>query len=679
MGQNLLKNPGFESGKFNKVDKWGSMTVPDGWKAFFIDDPGKKKVPWDLKNETGIVAPEFKPVDKKPPYLDPPRGRWSVGGQWAECWFAFWKVMDAGLYQQVKVTPGQKLRLSAWAHGWSNSGSGAISPHPNDPKWSDGAGVGYNAFFQLADPAWPDKGNSPLDDAARNMVFQVGIDPTGGTDAFAPTVVWGPAAHIYNVFHEVPPVEVVAQSSTATVFLRTRNLWGFMHNDAYWDDPVLEVIEAVTEVPGTGTKQPLPTPPLPIPPVPTPITPPPVTPIPTPIMPAPPSIPGIPHYETPLNKSGLHIVVQGSHAGYEDYLRRCAEAGRPVGLIKVMRDGGAARLAKEISSKTYTVWRWFGGKDHDEDTPPGNWGWLASDSKKTALKWMSTLYGMWELDRPWVDFFEFLNEPDPADADGMARAVEFVMYAMEDAEAHGFKTAIWSFTAGLPRSPSITPGDFPQAEMLLETLKWAAEHGHVFSVHDGSVNDERRLFREAYEDKTALRYRFVKKLMDDKGWPMPYVVITEAYQVDGYHRPDWKDWEWYLTELAKDDYVLGCAWFTLGDYEFSPGQSVNVANQLKGLTDLVTTMPLPTPEPPPPPQPVTMTVQPAVTHYAGLKLRQMRNVEANFVEALPAGDSVTVLEGPVVESGEQWVRVRSGSGNEGWARIASASGEVYLA
>ena len=239
-------------------------------------------------------------------------------------------------------------------------------------------------------------------------------------------------------------------------------------------------------------------------------------------------------------------------------------------------------------------------------------------------------------------------------------------------------------------SPSIMPGDFPQAELLLETLRWAAEHGHVFAVHDGSVSDERRLFRQGYEDKTALRYRYVKKLMDQKGWPMPYVVITEAYQVDGYHRPDWADWQWYLTELAKDEYVLGCAWFTLGDYEFSPGESVNVAGQLPGLTDLVTTMPLPTPgtlppppvtppPPPPMPQPVIMIVQPAVTRYDGLKLRSARNIEADYVEALPAGASVTILEGPVVDGGEQWVHVRSASGKEGWARIASVSGEVYLA
>lgn len=245
MGSNLLKNPGFESGKFNKVDQWGSMTVPDGWQAFFVNNPGRKRVPWDPKNETGIVAPEFKPVDKKPPYLDPPRGRWSAGGQWAECWFAFWKVMDAGLMQHVSVTPGQTYRLTAWAHGWSNSGNRddpVSGQYAHDPKWSDGQGVGYNDFFQLADPAWPNRGNSPLDDAARNMVFQLGIDPTGGKDPWASSVVWGPGAHIYNVFHPVPPVEAVAARNTVTVLLRAKNLWGLMHVDVYWDDADVQLV-----------------------------------------------------------------------------------------------------------------------------------------------------------------------------------------------------------------------------------------------------------------------------------------------------------------------------------------------------------------------------------------------------------------------------------------------------
>ena len=49
-----------------------------------------------------------------------------------------------------------------------------------------------------------------------------------------------------------------------------------------------------------------------------------------------------------------------------------------------------------------------------------------------------------------------------------------------------------------------------------------------------------------------------------------------------------------------------------------------------------------------------------------------------FVEALLAGVQVTVLEGPIADGGETWLRVRTASGNEGWVR-PSGEGEVYLA
>jgi hypothetical protein len=121
------------------------------------------------------------------------------------------------------------LRLSAWAHAWSNWQDG---PHPDDPLWSEGPG--YDCGFAL-------EGEVPGDDW-RNFTFRVGIDPKGGLNPYADTVVWGWGAHIYNCYHEVPPVEVEAKNSTVTVFLRSRTLWPFKHNDAYWDDVTLEAI-----------------------------------------------------------------------------------------------------------------------------------------------------------------------------------------------------------------------------------------------------------------------------------------------------------------------------------------------------------------------------------------------------------------------------------------------------
>jgi hypothetical protein len=70
----------------------------------------------------------------------------------------------------------------------------------------------------------------------------VGLDPTGGTDPYAPSVVWSEAAHIYDVYSRTNPVEVMAEGNTLTVFLRSWAKWPFKHNDLYWDTVVLERI-----------------------------------------------------------------------------------------------------------------------------------------------------------------------------------------------------------------------------------------------------------------------------------------------------------------------------------------------------------------------------------------------------------------------------------------------------
>jgi len=301
----------------------------------------------------------------------------------------------------------------------------------------------------------------------------------------------------------------------------------------------------------------------------------------------PPPPPPIPQYPVNRMKGGVHIVGTERN-GYGEMLRILAEAGRSLGLVKVFMTSGIAEAKSYGPGPTYGVYRgWAEGTFADGDTPPGNWcegRWL-TDISGMARDWMACLYPLWEPMRGEADFFEFWNEPQPATEDAMRRASDFIFAAMEDAEAHGFKTAIWSWNAGKPSTPTLVnpedPGSYcPQMEIAAGTFKWAAEHGHILSVHDGSCNEDRRLLRQGAEDKTALRYRHIKTMMDELGWPMPYVAITECYQVDGYRRPDWEDWSWYLKELQRDDYVLGCAWFTLGSWSFDGAHSVNIQGQI---------------------------------------------------------------------------------------------------
>ncbi|UCC63393.1 MAG: hypothetical protein JSV36_22145 [Anaerolineae bacterium] len=205
----------------------GNIFTPPGWTVWF-------------RHEEGVWSqPECRDARSS----DPDRMH---SGDKGFLLFTFFRKHDAGLMQQVNVEPGARLRFSAWAHAWSNHqdpGQPDKFPHPDKSRWSEGAG--FDPFFALA-------GTS--DDAnIQNFTFWVGVDPTGGTDPFAASVVWGKGAHIYNAFHEVPEVQTVALVDTVTVFMRSQTLWRFKHNDAYWDDAALTVtIEGDDQKPELG-------------------------------------------------------------------------------------------------------------------------------------------------------------------------------------------------------------------------------------------------------------------------------------------------------------------------------------------------------------------------------------------------------------------------------------------
>lgn len=212
VGGGRMQNPGFELGTWTRQthtgQEFGEIFVPEHWTAFWREGG---PVPHDPENKVGYGRPEMKVIRKEAPFLQPARIH---EGQWACMWFTFWRIHDAGLYQNFPVTPGTRLRFSAWAHAWSSG--------QDDPFHSDMSG-----------------------DAARNFTFAVGIDPTGATDPWGASVVWGAGAHIYDQFSLIPVVEAVAQAATATVFIRSRVLYPLKHCDAYIDTARLEVVEPV--------------------------------------------------------------------------------------------------------------------------------------------------------------------------------------------------------------------------------------------------------------------------------------------------------------------------------------------------------------------------------------------------------------------------------------------------
>ena len=243
-----MKNGGFEedwgvggshtavlyrtSGELIGEQEIGNIFTPPGWETWFIHEPGVFDQP--------EVRDAHKTVD----------GRRVRSGEKAILLFTFFRKHCGGFLQRVQVVSGQMYRLTAWAHAWSNGLSANQGGHPDDGLWSDGAGYGVVSWTQAEIPPLC---GAPQDDAKGNFEFSVGIDPTGGDNPLADTVVWSEPRFNYNGY--VAPLEVtaVASSSTITVFLCSETLWSFKHNDAYWDDAVLEEVGGTVIPPCRGS------------------------------------------------------------------------------------------------------------------------------------------------------------------------------------------------------------------------------------------------------------------------------------------------------------------------------------------------------------------------------------------------------------------------------------------
>lgn len=187
----------------------GEINNPDGWTAWYVHSEGEPPE-HDPSNPNGWCEPETRSA----PHKDPDRMH---GGTTGHVMFTFYRIHQGGYFQQAPAVVGKRYEFSYWAHAWTGNS--------DDPNVSE-PGSGPLTW-------WIDDGASG---AQLQASFEAGIDPTGGTDPEADTVVWGEALFIYNVYAQVPAVEAVAQSDTITVFTRETMLWPYKHCDGYIDD-----------------------------------------------------------------------------------------------------------------------------------------------------------------------------------------------------------------------------------------------------------------------------------------------------------------------------------------------------------------------------------------------------------------------------------------------------------
>lgn len=200
---NLLVNGGFEGGQ--QPQETADVQVPDGWVVYWA--PAGTSLAHDPQNTAGYQRPEMIVIPSQAPYDDPPR---VLEGMQAFRMTGNGRAFDAGIMQQLTVTPGETFCLSGYAHAWSS--------------------------FRADDPFHSTLISS---DDRRNANFQLGIDPLGGANPWSPTVIWGETANIYDAYQPIPPVETQALGGSITVFVRGMMLWRFAHNEMFFDALIL--------------------------------------------------------------------------------------------------------------------------------------------------------------------------------------------------------------------------------------------------------------------------------------------------------------------------------------------------------------------------------------------------------------------------------------------------------
>ncbi|MBZ0298052.1 MAG: LysM peptidoglycan-binding domain-containing protein [Anaerolineae bacterium] len=202
--QDLLNNPGFEDPFIISGDD-PPREVANGWSRWNISAPAD--------------APSY--INREPEYYPAARAEANRvrSGENAQLILSFYASHIGGVYQTVSgVTPGSTLRFSVYAYIWSSS-------------------------FDEAD----------LSEADGDVTVSVGIDPTGGTNGEAASIIWSEPGQVYDSYNEYS-VEATANGEIVTVFIRTTVGTPVKHNNIYLDDASLTVADQAG-APGETTEE----------------------------------------------------------------------------------------------------------------------------------------------------------------------------------------------------------------------------------------------------------------------------------------------------------------------------------------------------------------------------------------------------------------------------------------
>jgi LysM repeat protein len=208
-GENLLTNPGFE-GQYSSYVPETAQELADcslGVCTTAQLAPGWK--PWWVKERPTDVNPEYKPAERNA------SGNRVRNGDRAAQYFSFWSTHKAGLRQTATVPAGATVQFSIWGQAWmTESDTSLVSDYSGTPN------------------------------------MRIGIDPTGGTNVYSPSIVWSGFLQPFDQYQQFT-VTAQAQGDQVTVFTYSAPSvnpnspeYGFKHTDVYWEDAALTVVGA---------------------------------------------------------------------------------------------------------------------------------------------------------------------------------------------------------------------------------------------------------------------------------------------------------------------------------------------------------------------------------------------------------------------------------------------------
>lgn len=445
-------------------------------------------------------------------------------------YFKFSKRIKAGLLQTVHA-PAGRYRLSAVCHGWSNHpipGSEPGGPYAScRGNGLCSMGVGKGAYYAVASPNETETGE-PWQDGVLNMTFRVGIALGRIDDPRSDAIQWGAGAHVYNVFHDLPAVEIaIPVEQDVTVFLDCTTRYPYENGNAYWGEATLTAIDD------------------------------PVTP------PTPPGADG-------AGKLGPH--VQAPCAGIGDYL------GAGVPVVKLVDAFG---LVNQVAPGALVIGRRYTPLDAQALYQQG------LTPTDAAVEFIGRQQSTYEAN-PTIIYWEGPNEPVWNTSEEMHWYGNFEIERMRLMEEQGRRCVIGNFATGTPPL-TLWPDFVPACRFAREHGHILGLHEYscpwmwwMTGKHQIDPTED-----QGDEGWTTLRYRKVYRaylIPHDAAPPLvitecgidPLVIPKPAGMPAGAYRqlrswwagrgdPDYADQLlWYAGELAKDAYVVGATTFTWG-------------------------------------------------------------------------------------------------------------------